>query len=248
MTVKRVAISQSNYIPWKGYFDLINQVDEFVLYDDMQYTRRDWRNRNLIKTSQGPLWLTIPVEVKGKYHQKICETVISSSTWRAEHWRAICLNYARAPHFSYYRPLFEELYAGNGSQLLSEVNHQFLTAICRELGITTKLSWSMDYTLVEGKTERLVALCQQLSATEYLSGPAARDYIEPSLFEQAGIKLSYIDYSGYPEYPQHYPPFEHRVSIVDLMAHTGPAAPTYIWSVTDAALSGHDNVPLGSLS
>src|ERR1041384_7029573 len=96
---KMVAIVQSNYIPWKGYFDMIRGVDEFVLYDDVQYTRRDWRNRNRIKTAQGTQWLTIPVEVKGKYLQAIKETKISDPSWGRTHWRTLCHSYNRAPHF-----------------------------------------------------------------------------------------------------------------------------------------------------
>ncbi|MDX2231897.1 MAG: WbqC family protein [Leptolyngbyaceae cyanobacterium bins.349] len=97
---KKVAIVQSNYIPWKGYFDLINSVDEFILYDDMQYTRRDWRNRNQIKTASGLMWLTIPVQVKGKYYQKIRETQISDPTWAQEHWRSILTNVQCIPRYS----------------------------------------------------------------------------------------------------------------------------------------------------
>ena len=96
---KRVAIVQSNYIPWKGYFDLINSVDEFVLFDDMQYTRRDWRNRNKIKTPQGLKWLSIPVKVKGKYYQKINETKIEKRDWANKHWKTISMNYRDSPHF-----------------------------------------------------------------------------------------------------------------------------------------------------
>src|SRR5215510_8709820 len=100
---KKVAIVQSNYIPWKGYFDLINSVDEFILFDDMQYTKRDWRNRNRIKTPDGVAWLTIPVAVKGKYHQRIADTLVSDPSWIASHWKTIRHCYARAPYFAVYR-------------------------------------------------------------------------------------------------------------------------------------------------
>jgi hypothetical protein len=227
---KKVAILQSNYIPWKGYFDLINMVDEFILYDDVQYTRRDWRNRNIIKTPNGPLWLTIPVEVKGKYYQSIKETLISDREWNRKHWKMIVHNYTKAPHFKDYCSLFEDLYLVSGESHLSQVNYRFLTAICQLLGIKTKLSWSMDYRLVEGQTERLIDLCKQAGATEYISGPAAKNYIDENLFKAEGISLSYIDYSGYPEYPQLYPPFEHKVSIIDLILNTGPDATKYMRS------------------
>lgn len=227
---KKIAVVQSNYIPWKGYFDLINLADEFILFDDMQYTRRDWRNRNKIKTANGLIWLTIPVEVKGKYFQKINETVISDPNWNQAHWRSLTHHYARAPFFKEYASFFEELYLGCTEQMLSQVNYRFLTAICGLLGINTSLSWSMQYEIPEGKTERLVALCQQANASEYISGPSARGYIDEDMFAAAGITLTYIDYSGYPEYPQSYPPFEHGVSIVDLILHTGTDAPKYMRS------------------
>jgi hypothetical protein len=228
--VKSVAIVQSNYIPWKGYFDLLNSVDEFILYDDMQFTRRDWRNRNLIKTPRGLQWLTIPVEVKGRYYQPICETRISDPRWAAKHWATLTHNYARCPFFELYRPLFEPLYQHDWRSL-SAVNHAFLKAICGILGVTTRISWSMDYRpLKEGKTERLVDLCKQTGATRYLSGPAARDYIEPRLFESAGIELVFYDYAGYPEYPQRFGKFEHGVTILDLLFNVGPQSKQYLKS------------------
>lgn len=227
---KKVAIIQSNYIPWRGYFDTINQVDEFILFDDMQYTRRDWRNRNKIKTPQGLIWLTIPVDVKGKYHQKIKDAVVNDPNWPDQHWKTIVHHYARAPYFEEYRSFFEALYQEATDPFLSKINYHFLSAICQLLGITTRLSWSMDYEIVEGKTERLVSLCQQTGATTYLSGPSARDYIEPVLFEQASITLEFIDYSNYPEYPQLFPPFEPAVSILDLIFNTGPHATSYMRS------------------
>jgi len=228
---KKVAILQSNYIPWKGYFDLINSVDEFILYDDVQFTRRDWRNRNKIKTPQGIVWLTIPVKVKDRYYQKIKETEVSSTTWAASHWKTLQYNYARAPFFDTYAPTFAEIYDQLAQEtLLSRINFTLLKAICGILGIRTQLSWSMDYELVEGKTERLVNLCQQAGGDTYLSGPAAQDYLQPEIFEQAGITLAYYDYSGYPEYPQLFPPFEHSVSILDLLLNVGPDAPRYMKS------------------
>lgn len=121
-----MAIVQSNYIPWKGYFDLINMVNEFILFDDMQYTRRDWRNRNRIKTHSGALWLTVPVEVKGKYFQKIKDTEISDPDWSRAHWRSITQNYARAKYFQDYRTFFEDLYLGANDRLLSQINYRFL--------------------------------------------------------------------------------------------------------------------------
>lgn len=227
---KKVAISQSNYIPWKGYFDLINSVDEFILYDDMQYTKRDWRNRNLIKSPSGLIWLTIPVQVKGKYLQKIKDTIVIDRQWAQDHWRSIVHNYSKANWFAAYKEPFEELYRGMEESFLSRINYRFISAICQVLSINTKLSWSMDYELVEGKTERLVDLCRQAGATEYLSGPAAKSYMDEELFSQVGLAVRYMDYSGYPEYQQLYPPFAPSVSILDLIFNEGPNATKYMKS------------------
>jgi hypothetical protein len=221
---KIVAILQSSYIPWKGYFDVIRRVDELILYDDAQYTKRDWRNRNRIKTPQGSAWLTIPVEVKGKYLQSIKDVRVSDREWNERHCRSIQASYARAPYYSTYKAVLEDLYLGCTAESLSEINLRFLSRFCELLSIRTRLSWSMDYTLSEGRTERLVGLCQQAGATEYLSGPSARAYIEPERFEEAGIRLTFMDYNGYPEYQQLHPPFDHNVSIIDLLVHTGPDA------------------------
>jgi hypothetical protein len=225
---KRVAIVQSNYIPWKGYFDLIQSVDEFILYDDMQYTRRDWRNRNQIKTSNGLAWLTIPVQVKGNYFQAIKDIQISDPTWNTLHWKAIMHNYARAKCFQLFKARIEALYLNCRENYLSQINYYFLKAICQILGIQTPIRWSMDYDLGSGKTEKLVNLCQQLGATEYLSGPSAKNYIEPQLFVEAGIDLLYIDYSEYPEYNQLFPPFQHGVTILDLIFNEGENATRYM--------------------
>jgi WbqC-like protein family len=227
---KTIAVVQSNYIPWRGYFDLINSVDEFILYDDVQYTIRDWRNRNIIKTANGPLWLTIPVEVKGKYFQKVKETVISDPAWFRKHWASITHSYSKAEYFPTYKELFQELYSQSEDKLLSKINHRFIVAICRILDIGTAITWSMDYKLVGDKTERLVDLCKQAGATRYLSGPAAKAYLDEDLFQHEGIAVDYMDYSGYQEYQQLYPPFEPRVSIIDLILNKGPHATTYMRS------------------
>lgn len=223
-----VAIVQSCYIPWKGYFDLIGSVDEFIIYDDMQYTRRDWRNRNLIKTPQGLSWLTVPVKVKGKYFQSIRETEVDGQRWRGDHWKALQQNYRRAPHFDLISGVLAPYYLEKEYASLSDLNRALLEALCPLLGIATPMKWSWEYELGDGKTERLVNLCRQAGATTYISGPAARDYIEPHLFAEANIELRYFDYSGYPEYPQLWGEFQHGVSVVDLLMNCGPEAKNYM--------------------
>ena len=227
---KRIAIVQSNYIPWKGYFDVIGSVDEFVLLDDAQFTRRDWRNRNRIKTADGLRWLTVPVEMKGKYDQAIKDTHISDASWREKHWKSLHHAYSRARCFSRFAARIEEVYQDASDELLSQINHRFLTAICGILGIDTKITWSMDYRSAGNKSERLLHICEQAGATEYLSGPTARGYLDTSLFEEAGIDVIWMDYDGYPEYDQLYPPFEHHVTVLDLIFHTGTRAPDHMLS------------------
>jgi hypothetical protein len=226
--MKKVAIVQSNYIPWKGYFDMIAAVDEFVLYDDMQYTRRDWRNRNQIKTPQGVQWLTVPVRVKGRYDQKINETEIDDPTWAQAHWKSLIQNYRRAPFFDEVSQWLEPLYLERSYTHLSDLNKQLITAVCAYMGIETCVSSSSDYQLVDGKSERLADLCAKAGGTVYISGPAAKDYIDEKVFSDAGIELVWFDYSGYPEYPQLWGAFTHGVTVLDLLFNCGKTAPRYL--------------------
>lgn len=226
--MKKVAIVQSNYIPWKGYFDMIASVDEFILYDDMQYTRRDWRNRNQIKTSQGVQWITVPVLGKGRYHQKIKDTEIDGSEWAYAHWKSLSQNYRRASCFQEVSDWLEPLYLAESYTHISQLNRRFIAAICGYLGIKTVLSNSWDYALIEGKSERLADLCAQAGGTEYVSGPAARDYIDEKEFGTRGIKVSWFDYTGYPEYPQLWGEFVHGVTILDLLFNCGKESPKYM--------------------
>jgi WbqC-like protein family len=225
---KRVAILQSNYIPWKGYFDLIRCVDEFILYDCVQYTRSDWRNRNRIKTRRGPRWLTIPVKMRGRFGQSIEEAAVADPGWSRSHWDALEFNYHAAPYFAEYRDLFRQLYLDSREQQLSAINRRFISAICDLLGIGTKITRATDYSMSGGPTERLIDLCRAAAATEYVSGPAGRNYLEPGQFLSAGISLSFMSYDGYREYPQLFPPFEHQVSVVDLIFNTGPEAKRFL--------------------
>lgn len=225
--VKKVAILQSNYIPWKGYFDMIAAVDEFILYDDMQYTRRDWRNRNQIKTPQGAQWLSLPVKVKGKFEQKIRDTELESVGAQKAHWRTIVQNYKRAPHFKEVSEFFAPYFDVEHTHL-STLNRSLIEAVCAYLGITTKISNCWDYQIIDGKTERLASLCEQAGGTEYISGPAAKDYVVPEVFSEKGIQLTWFSYAGYQPYPQLWGEFTHAVSILDLLFNCGKESPQYM--------------------
>jgi hypothetical protein len=207
---------------------MIARVDEFVLYDDVQYTRRDWRNRNQIKTPQGQQWITVPVKTKGKYFQTIRATEIDGSIWKEEHWKAFAHFYRRAAHFDEVAALFKPLYLECRHTHLSGLNRVLIEAVCSYLGIETKITNSWDYSLIEGKTERLAALCVQAGASEYVSGPAAKGYIDERVFSALGIRLTWFDYADYPKYPQLWADFIHGVTILDLLFNCGKDAARYM--------------------
>jgi hypothetical protein len=223
----RVAVLQSNYIPWKGYFDLVHDVDVFVFYDDVQYTAHDWRNRNRIKTREGLRWLTIPVGAR--QDRLVCEVALPGKSWVRQHWQRLEQHYGAAPHFERYRDYLCHLY-DRPWRTLSELNQAFVRSIATDLlGIHTTFTDSRAYGSRGRKAERLLELLARVGATTYLSGPAGRGYIDPARFVDAGIQLEWKDYAGYPEYPQSHPPFSHNVTILDLLFHTGPDAPYFVW-------------------
>jgi hypothetical protein len=226
--VTRVAVLQSNYLPWKGYFDIVHGVDLFVFYDDLQYTKNDWRNRNKVKTDRGATWLTIPVGTD--IRRRICDVALADPSWQVKHWAALSDWYASTAHFARYADFFRDVYLGRRWTNLSALNQYLIQAISRDfLGIRTEFADSRTYAPVGARQDRLLDLLKKAGASWYLTGPAARDYIDPARFAEAGIALAWQSYAGYPEYEQRFPPFEHGVSIVDLLFNVGPAAPEYIW-------------------
>jgi len=226
--VKKIAILQSNYLPWKGYFDLLAAVDEFIILDEVQYTRGDWRNRNRIKTPQGLQWLTVPVKTSGKLQRKIREMEIHGSHWAARHWKTLVQNYRGAPCFAEVAQWLEPLYRHAAYSHLSPLNRRLIDAVCQYLGIDTVITDAGDYEMIGGRSERLVHLCRQAGATEYVTGPSARSYLDAGVFADAGIRLSWFDYAGYPQYKQLWGEFVHEVSIVDLLFNCGRQAPRYM--------------------
>jgi len=226
--MKKVAVLQSNYIPWKGYFDIINEVDLFIFYDDVQYTKNDWRNRNKVKSVSGSQWLTIPVS--SSIDQLIYEVGFQNSMWGIKHFKTLSALYSRAPFFKLYKPFLEDIYLNRQWKSLSEFNQFTIKFISTEiLGITTKFKDSREFNCTGNKLDRLLDLLTKAEAELYVSGPAAQDYIDSSRFESQNIELVYMDYSNYKEYDQLYPPFDHYVTILDLLFHLGPDSAEYIW-------------------
>ncbi len=228
--MKKVAISQSNYIPWKGYFDLINSVDEFVILDCVQYTRRDWRNRNKIKTPNSTMWLTVPVSVKGKYYQKISEVKIKDTNWRTNHWKSIEFNYRKSIHFGEISKWLKPLYFEKEYEFLSDLNKTFITGISSYLNIKTKIKDSYEFNTSSNKNERIMDILKELDATTYFSGPAAKNYIDEEFFCKNNIIVKWMNYENYPKYKQLWGGFIHEVSILDLIFNCGKDSLLYLKS------------------
>lgn len=226
--MKKVAIVQSNYIPWKGYFDLIAHVDEFILYDDVQFTKNDWRNRNRIKTPKGGEWLSIPVGPA--INRRIRDVTLPNNGWGERHWRSLDANYRKAAHFSEIAAMIEPVYRGALPDRLSDLNRKLIELICGYLGIATHIRASWDYPCEDGagKSDRIVSLCRQAGASAYISGPAARAYLDERTFARTGIDVHWFNYDGYRPYPQLWGPFVHEVTILDLMFNCGKDAPSYM--------------------
>ena len=225
---KKIAIIQSNYIPWKGYFDIIKKVDVFVLLDDVQYTRRDWRNRNLIKTPQGLQWLTIPVDVKGQFEIKINEVMVADEQWPKDHWNKIKQAYSKALFFKEFGQLIEEAYLQLNEKSLSKINYCFIKLINSILAIDTPVFWSHYFAVSDEKSTRLVEICQQLKADCYVSGPAAKSYLNEEIFTNQGIQVEWMSYLGYQPYRQLHGDFVHGVSVLDLIFNEGKDAKKYL--------------------
>lgn len=226
--MKKVAILQSNYIPWKGYFDLIGSVDEFIIYDEVQYTKNDWRNRNLIKTPTGCKWLTVPVGQK--INRKINEVIITDHSWQNIHWQSIASNYKTSPFFVEISNLLMPLYLNMKFTSLSQLNMCFIECILEYLKIKTVISNSLDYKTCAGKNEKLIDLCLQSNAEIYISGPNAKSYLNVDLFHENCLQVEWFDYSLYPKYPQLWEGFTHEVSIIDLLFNCGQEAINFMKS------------------
>jgi len=225
-------ILQPSYIPWRGYFHQIRRADVFVFYDDVQYDKHGWRNRNRIKTANGVQWLTIPVHSRGAV---VAGTPTKDITidwgrdWATKHWAVLKQAYGRrAPHFDRYAPLLEE-FLGRRTQRLADLVIELTVALARELGIgPTRFLRSSELGIEGDRVGRLVAILHAVGATHYVSGPSARDYLDPAPFAAAGLTLEYMAYE-YPPYEQLYPPYDPHVSILDLLFMQGPEAPAFIW-------------------
>jgi len=223
----KIAILQSNYIPWKGYFDLINAVDVFVLYDCVQYTKNDWRNRNQVLVNGAPHWLTIPVR-QAKLTQLVQDTQTTGSSWARKHWATLQQSYARARGYEALAASLQSLYeqlATVGE--LSRINRSFIEYICAALEIRSQLLDARELIADGDRNERLVHICQQLGAHTYVSGPAAQAYLDTHMFKRANIDVEWFEYGPYAPYPQASQTFSDHMSVLDLLLNTGDQARHY---------------------
>lgn len=220
-----VAVCQSNYIPWKGYFDMIRRADYFVFYDTVQYTKNDWRNRNKILTQAGLQWLTVPV-LHNFFGQSINQIELAGKSWQTKHWKSILQNYRKAPYFDCYAERIQSMYQQEW-QYLSELNKSFIQLLCELLNIKTRLVNVESLEIGCGKNQRLLDICSYFNASTYLSGPAAKTYLDEELFLQNGLAVRWMQYDNYKPYKQCYQPFEHAVTVLDLLFNTGPDAPSF---------------------
>ncbi|GAA6325628.1 WbqC family protein [Fusobacterium ulcerans] len=227
--MKKIAILQSNYIPWKGVFDMMNKVDIFVFFEDVDFTKRDWRIRNKIKTPEGEIWLTIPVK-KASRGTKIHEIQISQEeNWQEKHYKTITQYYKKARYFEEYKWLLDKIYLEKKWENLSEFNIFSNILIAKELGIKAEFINSKDLKTSGTKDDKLIEICEKLGGNYYLSGPAAKDYINNEKFKNKNINLAYIKYE-YPEYKQLYGEFNHYLSIFDVLFNCGKDTQDYIFT------------------
>jgi len=224
----RIVINQPNYIPWRGYFDLIDDADLFLIHDDIQYTKQDWRNRNHIKTRHGCKWLTVPI-MKVSTDTLIKDVHINyTDAWPAVHQRMITEAYQNSQFFDVYAKDFFAI-IGGGFKLLLDLNIASTRFIMKALNITTPLRLVSELNLAGHKTDKLINILRNCGGTEYLSGPAAQAYINEAAFRDADIALTWKNYS-YRPYPQLWGEFLPQVSALDLLFNCGSNARRYLKS------------------
>ena len=214
-------------MPWLGYFDKITKSDAFVFLDNVQYKAREFQNRNKIRTKDGWMWLSVPVESKGKGRQIVSDVKIDNELhWAKEHLRSLKTSYGRSEYFERYYPFFDDLYAKSWAGL-SELNIEITRYFLKELSIDTPVYFESGLNIKTEKTDRIVDICAVLKADTYLSGSGGRAYIEEDKFGKAGLKLLYQDYA-HPVYRQQFTKTEADfipyMSVVDLLFNEGPEA------------------------
>ena len=218
----KTAIIQSCYLPWKGYFDIINYVDNFVVFDDVQYNKRSWQNRNKILIQDNLKWLTIPVKVKDKFSQKINEVEILDNNWNFNHIESIKRNYSNCTNYKFLEILENQYNKTRYYKYLYEINYDFIKFICKYINIETILfsSSKLDYLKSQNNSMRLINICKKLKSNIYVTTETANNYIDSELFKKNGINIEYYEYKPYKKYNQNTKQFIDKISIIDLLLMT----------------------------
>lgn len=212
----KVAISQSNYIPWAGYFGLVAQCDVFVFLDDVQFTSRDWRSRNRIKTARGLKWLSIPVG--DSRSRRICDVELPDNDWRRSHRSSIIEAYKGSRNFEFGLDLVDKIFSELAIDTLSNFNQNLIKYIAVEIiGIKCKFLDSREIVQSGVGSDRILSICNSLSTDQYISGPSAASYLNFEDFSSSGIELAFADYSKMRKYEQQHGDYEPKVSIVDMI-------------------------------
>ena len=220
--MKRAAIIQTAYLPWKGFFDLIGRCEVYIIYDSAGFSKGHWHNRNRIKRGHGSPWLTIPVKTADRLGQPIDEVTVADG-WAERHWGIIAQSYASSEYFNTESGELKQLFESLAHEpLLTRINETFLRWFTQRLGLKTEILRDRAFSFSGHPTERLVQLCKAVAATHYLSGPSAREYLDVRQMEVAGVSVEWMQYGPYRQYRQQHGGFTHEVSIVDTLLCTGP--------------------------
>jgi hypothetical protein len=221
----KIAILQPTYLPWCGYFDLIDQVDRFVILDNVQFEKRSWQHRNRIKTPTGLQWLTVPVLVHGRFQQRINEVEICEPGFARKHVRSITCNYSGASYLKKYLAAITEVLDCGADTRLAELNLRVLQWLCSAFRVRGDFVRASELRATGRRTELLANICVELGATEYLSPLGSAEYLlgEMQAMALRGIDVSFQHYE-HPEYRQLHPPFVPYASALDLLLNEGPDA------------------------
>lgn len=216
-----IGILQPGYLPWLGFFEQIYKSDVFVIYDDVQYDKDSWRNRNKIKTSKGTQWLTVPVRIRFEEHPLINEVKINNALdWKKKHLFSIKQNYAKAKYFKNYIDIFEEVYSKPWEYLI-DIDMYFIQKLVEYLGMAGKeIVMSSTLGIKGERLEKLVKICKIFGANIFYEGFSGRNYIDERYFSDEGIKIEYQDYK-HPVYNQLYGDFIPYLSVIDLLFNHG---------------------------
>jgi WbqC-like protein family len=221
----KVVITQPTYLPWIGYFDLIDQADLFIVLDNVQFEKQSWQQRNRIRTATGLQWLTVPVKFRGRLGQLIREVEIRDAEFWQSHVRAIELAYRRTPNFNSYLPDLRGLLQKLSTGLLVDLNIGLLHWFLQVLQIRTPVVTASSLGQTGKRTELLANLCECVGATHYLSplGSAAYLLSEANILQQRGVEILFQNYE-HPTYRQLFEPFCAFACIADLLFNEGGGA------------------------